>query len=100
MAEKHIPLSIHRLEAFSDGVIAIVITLMIFGIKVPVIPNDASGKEIWESLKPTLDIQKQDIVSVLCALENMVDNMESFLIDAWQYVTEPFVLLSICHALS
>ncbi|CAN5411964.1 TMEM175 family protein [soil metagenome] len=50
MAKKHIPLPINRLEAFSDGVIAIIITLMIFGIKLPEISESATGKEIWKSL--------------------------------------------------
>src|SRR4051812_6247692 len=50
MAEKHIPLSIHRLESFSDGVIAIVITLMIFSVKVPAISDNATNSQIWASL--------------------------------------------------
>jgi uncharacterized membrane protein len=57
MAQKLIPLSIHRLEAFSDGVIAIIITLMIFGIKAPEVANGASTAEIWMAwwgIAPTL----------------------------------------------
>ncbi|HTL83046.1 MAG TPA: TMEM175 family protein [Bacteroidia bacterium] len=54
MAHKHIPLPINRLEAFSDGVIAIIITLMIFGIKTPTIADNATRKEIWESWIPLI----------------------------------------------
>jgi uncharacterized membrane protein len=49
MAGKHIPLPVNRLEAFSDGVIAIVITLMIFQIKIPTIAGNATSAEIWNS---------------------------------------------------
>lgn len=46
--EKHkVPIPVHRLEAFSDGVIAIVITLMILEIKIPEVGEEASGIEIW-----------------------------------------------------
>jgi len=47
MAGKHLPLPINRLEAFSDGVIAIVITLMIFQIKIPTVADNATSSEIW-----------------------------------------------------
>ena len=36
-----------RLEAFSDGVFSIVMTLLIFDIKVPVIPEPVSNIELW-----------------------------------------------------
>ena len=48
MAHKHIPLPVNRLEAFSDGVIAIVITLMIFQIKIPAVEDNATSTEIWK----------------------------------------------------
>jgi uncharacterized membrane protein len=57
MAKKHIPLPVNRLEAFSDGVIAIIITLMIFGIKLPALPDNPSSSEIWKgflALGPSL----------------------------------------------
>jgi uncharacterized membrane protein len=47
MPQKLVSMPIHRLEAFSDGVIAIVITLMILEIKIPVVSDNASGIEIW-----------------------------------------------------
>ena len=47
MAQKQLPITIHRLESFSDGVIAIVITLMILEIKIPTVSNGASASEIW-----------------------------------------------------
>jgi uncharacterized membrane protein len=49
MEKKLIPIRIGRLEAFSDGVIAIIITLMILVIKIPDIPFAASGREIWNA---------------------------------------------------
>ena len=49
MSQKLIPMPIRRLEAFSDGVIAIVITLMILEIRIPSVPDDASAKEIWSA---------------------------------------------------
>lgn len=47
MAQLKIHIPINRLEAFSDGVIAIIITLMILEIKIPAIPGNASSPEIW-----------------------------------------------------
>jgi uncharacterized membrane protein len=43
-------LSKGRIEAFSDGVFAIVITLLIFEIKVPDVPRGASGRELEHAL--------------------------------------------------
>jgi len=57
MTKKHLLLPVNRLEAFSDGVIAIVITLMIFQIKIPAISENATSAEIWNgwlSLLPSL----------------------------------------------
>jgi len=49
MERKLIPLPKQRLESFSDGVIAIVITLMILEVKIPVVPENTSADEIWRS---------------------------------------------------
>lgn len=39
-----------RLEAFSDGVFSIVMTLLIFGIKIPAIPNPVSDATLWREI--------------------------------------------------
>ena len=40
-----------RVEAFSDGVLAIVITLLVLEIKIPHLQDVRSGHEAWESLR-------------------------------------------------
>lgn len=50
MIKKHIPLPVNRLEAFSDGVIAIIITLMIFEIKIPEVADAATTKDILAAI--------------------------------------------------
>ncbi len=42
--------STSRIEAFSDGVIAIIITLMILEIKMPHIESGASSAKVWHAL--------------------------------------------------
>ena len=57
MSKQTVPIPVTRLEAFSDGVIAIIITLMILTIKVPEIADNASSSEIWKQwldMNPTL----------------------------------------------
>lgn len=44
----------NRLEAFSDGVIAIIITLLILEIKVPHVHGDISSAALWHSLGTVL----------------------------------------------
>jgi len=39
-----------RTEAFSDGVIAIIITIMVFDLKIQDLPPNYLDKDIWESL--------------------------------------------------
>ena len=39
-----------RLEALSDGVFAIVMTLLIFDIKVPLIPGEVTNQALWIQL--------------------------------------------------
>ena len=39
-----------RIESFSDGVIAIIITLMILNVKVPDITGEMSGGNVWKEL--------------------------------------------------
>jgi len=41
----------NRIEAFSDGVIAIILTIMILDLKVP---NDALAQGFWRVLGPLL----------------------------------------------
>jgi len=40
-----------RLEAFSDGVIAIAITLLVLEVRVPPLHETEDGKELWAALK-------------------------------------------------
>ncbi len=49
LTRKSLPTPVHRLESFSDGVIAIVITLMILEIKIPPVPDQATAADIWKS---------------------------------------------------
>ncbi|HXX35934.1 MAG TPA: TMEM175 family protein [Thermodesulfobacteriota bacterium] len=39
-----------RIEAFSDGVFAIVITLLVFQIKIPELHDTLSSQEAWKAL--------------------------------------------------
>lgn len=39
-----------RTEAFSDGVIAIIITIMILELKIPALPEGFTGAEVWKAL--------------------------------------------------
>jgi uncharacterized membrane protein len=39
-----------RVEAFSDGVIAIIVTLLIFEVRLPDVPAGASSAEFWNAL--------------------------------------------------
>lgn len=39
-----------RIESFSDGVLAIIITLMILNVKVPDITGDMSGGNVWKEI--------------------------------------------------
>src|ERR1700749_4058734 len=47
-----------RLEAFSDGVFAIIITIMVLEIKVP-------GGKTWESMKPIIPVLVSYILSFI-----------------------------------
>jgi len=47
---EHFEIGKSRIESFSDGVIAIIITLMILNIKVPEIGDDWSGLQIWKQI--------------------------------------------------
>ena len=44
----------NRIEAFSDGVLAIVITLMVLEIKLPALADELTDKQALDSLKPIL----------------------------------------------
>lgn len=56
MKHKQLSIPLSRIEAFSDGVIAIIITLMIFQIKLPVIDKSATSEmimgQIYSMLQP------------------------------------------------
>src|ERR1051325_4668082 len=43
-------LRLGRIEAFSDGVFAIIVTLLVLDLKVPVLNNPADGGELWQRL--------------------------------------------------
>ena len=47
---KHWKLDKSRIEAFSDGVFAIIITLLILEIKVPHLTDAANSRELWDKL--------------------------------------------------
>jgi uncharacterized membrane protein len=55
MKHKHLPIPLTRIEAFSDAVIAIIITLMILEIKVPAIDTAASAGIIWSKIYDMLE---------------------------------------------
>jgi uncharacterized membrane protein len=50
MKQKQLSIPLSRIEAFSDGVIAIIITLMIFQIKVPAIDKSMTSEIIWNQI--------------------------------------------------
>lgn len=52
MKNKQLPIPLGRIEAFSDGVIAIIITLMILEIKVP---NIVTTQEIWTKVQGMME---------------------------------------------
>lgn len=39
-----------RLEAFSDGVMAIIVTLLIFEVRLPEVPSDATNQQMWDAV--------------------------------------------------
>ncbi len=41
----------HRVEALSDGVFAIVMTLLVLELRVPALPREASSAEIWHGVR-------------------------------------------------
>jgi uncharacterized membrane protein len=43
--------STNRVEALSDGVFAIVMTLLVLELKVPALPRDAPAAEIWQGVR-------------------------------------------------
>ncbi len=55
MKNKQLPIPLGRIEAFSDGVIAIIITLMILEIKVPSIESTATSQEIWTKVQGMME---------------------------------------------
>ena len=55
MKNKQLPIPLSRIEAFSDGVIAIIITLMILEIKIPTIDSNATSVDIWTKVYAMLN---------------------------------------------
>ena len=43
-----------RIEAFSDGVIAIIITIMVLELHLPELEGDLSGRDVWRALATLL----------------------------------------------
>lgn len=48
---KSLEITTSRMESFSDGVIAILITIMVFDIKVPNLSEVHTGREVWKALE-------------------------------------------------
>lgn len=46
----NIKMSKHRIEAFSDGVIAIIITIMVLELHIPELKESFSNREVWNAL--------------------------------------------------
>ncbi|MDD4614262.1 MAG: TMEM175 family protein, partial [Caldisericia bacterium] len=44
-------LSLNRLETLTDGIFAIIITIMVLGIHVPTIPTNSSSMELFYALR-------------------------------------------------
>lgn len=44
----------NRIEAFSDGVVAIIITVMVFDLKIPEMAAGFSDAEVWSALRGLL----------------------------------------------
>ncbi len=50
MKHREIKLSGDRMATFSDGVFAIIITLMVLGIQMPNVAKNATSEEVWKQL--------------------------------------------------
>ena len=55
MKNKQLSIPLSRIEAFSDGVIAIIITLMILEIKIPTIDSNSTSADIWTKVYAMLN---------------------------------------------
>lgn len=44
----------NRVEAFSDGVIAIIVTIMVLELRIPSLPHGAPDREVWLALQGLL----------------------------------------------
>jgi len=54
-----------RLEAFSDGVFAIIITLLVLELKIPPLPPMADSAGLWDALKEIMPVLLSWVVSFL-----------------------------------
>src|SRR3954471_24131831 len=56
---------IERIAAFSDGVFAIAITLLVLNLKIPSLPADASSTALWSELLDDLPNLQAYVLSFL-----------------------------------
>jgi uncharacterized membrane protein len=62
------PISKARLEAFSDGVFAIIVTLLVLELRLPTLPKDANDDAIWQGLVSVLPSLYAWMVSFLVTI--------------------------------
>jgi uncharacterized membrane protein len=69
-----------RIEAFSDGVFAIAVTLLVLELKVPQLAEDAGGGELWSALLSRWPSYAAYLVSFLTLLIVWVNHHRLFMI--------------------
>ena len=76
----------NRIEAFSDGVIAIIITIMVLELRIPELPANANDIQIWKSL--------------LSILPKLFSYLLSFVVVAILWLNHHFLFDRIPHSTS